>query len=295
MAILVNKNSRVIVSGMTGREGGFHTQQMIDYGTNVVAGVTPGKGGTVHLGVPIFDSVKEAVAKTGGDAGLIFVPAPFAADSVLEYEDAEVPFVSLITEGIPTQDMVRVVNRLRANGKTRLLGGNCAGIITPGECKMGIMPGHIFKPGPIGMVSRSGTLTYEIVWELTRADLGQTTCVGIGGDPLPGTRFIEVMEMFEKDPATTAVVMVGEIGGSDEETACEYIKTMSKPVVGFISGRTAPPGKRMGHAGAIISGNTGTPQSKVDALLGAGASVADRTSDVPALIKAALAKIPAGV
>jgi len=291
MSILVNKNSRVIVSGMTGREGGFHTGQMIEYGTKVVAGVTPGKGGTEHLGVPIFDSVQEAVDKTGGDAGLIFVPAPFAADSVLEYEAAGVPFVSLITEGIPTQDMVRVVNRLKANKKTRLLGGNCAGIITPGECKMGIMPGHIFTPGPIGMVSRSGTLTYEIVWELTRAELGQTTCVGIGGDPLPGTRFIEVLEMFENDPATTAVVMVGEIGGSDEEIAAEYIKKMSKPVVGFISGRTAPPGKRMGHAGAIISGNTGTPQSKVDALNNAGAAVADRTSDVPRLVKEALGKV----
>jgi len=276
---------------MTGREGGFHTGQMIEYGTKVVAGVTPGKGGTEHLGVPIFDSVQEAVDKTGGDAGLIFVPAPFAADSVLEYEAAGVPFVSLITEGIPTQDMVRVVNRLKANKKTRLLGGNCAGIITPGECKMGIMPGHIFTPGPIGMVSRSGTLTYEIVWELTRAELGQTTCVGIGGDPLPGTRFIEVLEMFENDPATTAVVMVGEIGGSDEEIAAEYIKKMSKPVVGFISGRTAPPGKRMGHAGAIISGNTGTPQSKVDALNNAGAAVADRTSDVPRLVKEALGKV----
>jgi len=291
MAILVDKNSRVVISGMTGREGGFHAKQMIEYGTNVVAGVTPGKGGTEHLGVPIFDSVAEAVAATQADAGLIFVPAPFAADSVLEYEDAGVPFVSLITEGIPVQDMVRVVNRLKTNGTTRLLGGNCAGIITPGECKMGIMPGHIFTPGPIGLVSRSGTLTYEIVWELTRANLGQTTCVGIGGDPLPGTRFIEVMQMFEADPATKAVVMVGEIGGSDEEDACEFVKTMSKPVVGFISGRTAPPGKRMGHAGAIISGNSGTPQSKVDALLAEGAAVADKTSDVAKLVKAALAKV----
>ena len=291
MAILVDKNSRVVISGMTGREGGFHAKQMIEYGTNVVAGVTPGKGGTEHLGVPIFDSVAEAVAATQADAGLIFVPAPFAADSVLEYEDAGVPFVSLITEGIPVQDMVRVVNRLKTNGTTRLLGGNCAGIITPGECKMGIMPGHIFTPGPIGLVSRSGTLTYEIVWELTRANLGQTTCVGIGGDPLPGTRFIEVMQMFEADPATKAVVMVGEIGGSDEEDACEFVKTMSKPVVGFISGRTAPPGKRMGHACAIISGNSGTPQSKVDALLAAGAAVADKTSDVAELVKAALAKV----
>lgn len=288
MAILVDRDTRVIVCGMTGREGSFHAQQMIEYGTQVVGGVTPGKGGTEHLGRPIFDTVQDAVDATGANAALIFVPPAFAADSVLECEAAGLPFVSLITEGIPVQDMLRVVNRLRANGTTRLLGGNCAGIITPGECKMGIMPGHIFLPGEIGLVSRSGTLTYEIVWEMTRAKLGQTTCVGIGGDPLPGTRFIEVMEMFEADPKTKAVVMIGEIGGSDEETACEFIKTMSKPVVGFISGRTAPPGKRMGHAGAIISGNTGTPQSKVDALLAAGAAVADRTSDVPRLLQEAM-------
>lgn len=284
MAILVDKNTRVLVCGMTGREGGFHTQQMIEYGTNVVGGVTPGKGGTEHLGRPVFDTVEEAVKATGANAGLIFVPAPFAADSVLECEAAGVPFVTLITEGVPIQDMVRVANKLKSGGTTRLLGGNCAGIITPGECKMGIMPGHIFKPGPIGMVSRSGTLTYEIVWEMTRADYGQTTCVGIGGDPIPGTRFVEVMEMFEKDPATKAVVMVGEIGGTDEEIAADFIKSMSKPVVGFISGRTAPPGKRMGHAGAIVSGGKGTAQSKVDALLAAGAKVADKTSDVPRLL-----------
>ena len=295
MSILVDKNTKVVISGMTGREGGFHAQQMIEYGTQVVAGVTPGKGGTTHLGVPVFDTVEEAVQKTGANASLIFVPAPFAADAVLECEDAGLPFITLITEGLPVQDSVRIVNRIRSNGRSRLLGGNCAGIITPGECKMGIMPGHIFKPGPIGMVSRSGTLTYEIVWELTRADLGQTTCVGIGGDPVPGTRFIETLEMFEADPDTTAVVMIGEIGGSDEEAAAEFIKTMTKPVVGFISGRTAPPGKRMGHAGAIVSGNTGTAQSKVDALLAAGAPVADRTSDVPRLVKKVLAKVPAGV
>ncbi len=285
MAILVDKNTRVIVCGMTGREGGFHTQQMIEYGTNVVGGVTPGKGGTEHLGRPVFDTVDEAVKATGANASLIFVPAPFAADSVLECEAAGLPFITLITEGVPIQDMVHVANKLRSGGTSRLLGGNCAGIITPGECKMGIMPGHIFKPGPIGMVSRSGTLTYEIVWEMTRADFGQTTCVGIGGDPIPGTRFVEVMEMFENDPATTAVVMVGEIGGTDEEVAAEYIKTMSKPVVGFISGRTAPPGKRMGHAGAIVSGGKGTAQSKVDALTAAGAKVADKTSDVPRLLQ----------
>lgn len=293
MSVLVDKHTKVIVCGMTGREGSFHTEQMIAYGTHVVGGVTPGKGGTTHLDRPVFDSAHQAVNATGATAALIFVPAPFAADSVLECEDAGVPFITLITEGIPTQDMVRVVNRLKANGKSRLLGGNCAGIITPGECKMGIMPGHIFMPGEIGMVSRSGTLTYEIVWEMTRAGLGQTTCVGIGGDPLPGTRFIDVMQMFEEDPKTKAVVMVGEIGGSDEEIAAEYVKSMSKPVVGFISGRTAPPGKRMGHAGAIVSGNTGTAQGKVDALLAAGAAVADRTSDVPRLLQEKL--VAAGV
>jgi len=269
---------------MTGREGAFHTGQMIEYGTQVVAGVTPGKGGTEFLGRPIFDSVEEAVAATQANAALIFVPAPFAPDSVLECEAAGLPFVTLITEGIPINDMLMVTNKLRANGTTRLLGGNCAGIITPGQCKMGIMPGHIFAEGPVGLVSRSGTLTYEIVWEMTRNGFGQTTCVGIGGDPIPGTRFIEVMEMFEADPATKAVVMIGEIGGTDEEAACEVIKTMSKPVVGFISGRTAPPGKRMGHAGAIVSGGLGTAQSKVDALLAAGAKVADKTHDVPRLL-----------
>jgi len=273
---------------MTGREGSFHTQQMIEYGTNVVAGVTPGKGGQTLLGVPIFDTMHDAVAQTGCDAALIFVPAPFAADSVLECEDAGIPFITLITEGIPILDMLKVVNKLEARGRSRLLGGNCAGIITPGECKMGIMPGHIFAPGPVGMVSRSGTLTYEIVWELTRAGLGQSTCVGIGGDPLPGTRFVDALRMFEADPATKAVVMVGEIGGSDEEAGAEFIRSMTKPVVAFISGRTAPPGKRMGHAGAIISGGLGTPQSKVAALEAAGVPVADKTSQIAALVQAEL-------
>ena len=286
MSVLVDKSTKVIVCGMTGREGAFHTEQMIEYGTNIVGGVTPGKGGQEFLGKPVFNTVHDAVAATGANASLIFVPPPFAADSVLECEDAGVPFVTLITEGIPISDMTKVVNRLRANGTTRLLGGNCAGIITPGECKMGIMPGHIFSAGDIGVVSRSGTLTYEIVWELTRNGLGQTTCVGIGGDPLPGTRFIEVMEMFQNDPKTKAVVLIGEIGGSYEEAAAEYVgKHMNKPVVGFISGRTAPPGKRMGHAGAIVSGNLGTAQSKVDALEAVGALVAERTSDVPELVK----------
>ncbi|MBX3111391.1 MAG: succinate--CoA ligase subunit alpha [Fimbriimonadaceae bacterium] len=296
MSILVDKSTKVVVAGMTGREGSFHTQQMLEYGTQVVAGVTPGKGGQEHLGVPVFDTMAEAVAKTGANAGLVFVPAPFAADSVLECEAAGLPFVTLITEGVPTLDMLNVVAKLKANGKTRLLGGNCAGIITPGECKMGIMPGHIFKPGPVGLVSRSGTLTYEVVWELTNAGLGQTTCVGIGGDPVPGTRFIEVLEMFEADPATKAVVMIGEIGGTDEEAGAAFIKDhMSKPVVSFISGRTAPPGKRMGHAGAIISGGLGTPQSKVDALLAAGAVVADKTSEIAGFVGQALAKLGVSV
>ncbi|MBI5708265.1 MAG: succinate--CoA ligase subunit alpha [Armatimonadetes bacterium] len=295
MSILIDSSTRVLIAGMTGREGTFHTEQMIAYGTNVVAGVTPGKGGTTHLGVPVFDTAEEAVRATGANAGLIFVPAPFAADSVIECADAGLPFVTLITEGVPVHDAVRVVNYLKAKGTTRLLGGNCAGIITPGECKMGIMPGHIFAQGPVGMVSRSGTLTYEIVWELTSAGLGQTTCVGIGGDPVPGTRFVEVMQMFEADPKTKAVVLVGEIGGTDEEVAAEYIKSMSKPVVAFISGRTAPPGKRMGHAGAIISGGKGTPQSKVDAMAGAGVPVADNTSQIPGLVKAALERVGAAV
>lgn len=284
MAILVDRDTKVIVCGMTGKEGAFHTEQMIEYGTQIVAGVTPGKGGQTFLDRPIFDTVEEAVAATGANATLVFVPAPFAADSVLEAEDCGVPFVTLITEGVPVQDMVKVVNKVRARGKTRLLGGNCAGIITPGQCKMGIMPGYIFAPGPVGLVSRSGTLTYEVAWEMTSNGFGQTTCVGIGGDPLPGTRFVEVLEMFENDPETKAVVMIGEIGGTDEEAAAEYAKAMTKPIVGFISGRTAPPGKRMGHAGAIVSGGKGTAQSKVDALLAAGAKIADKTSDVPRLL-----------
>jgi succinyl-CoA synthetase alpha subunit len=290
MAILVDENTRVLVCGMTGKEGGFHARQMMEYGTNVVGGVTPGKGGTTHLDRPVFDTVAEAVEKVRPDAAIVFVPGPYAADSVLECEAAGVGFVVCISDWLPIHDEIRMVNRIKTNGTTRLLGPNCAGIITAGKCKMGIMPGHIFTPGPVGMVSRSGTLTYEIVNELTNAGLGQTTCVGIGGDPLPGTRFIEALEMFEADPETKAVVMIGEIGGSDEETAAAFAKTMSKPVVGFISGRTAPPGKRMGHAGAIVSGNTGTAQGKVDALLAAGATVADRTSDVPRLVREALAR-----
>lgn len=291
MSILVNKDTKVVVAGMTGQEGSFHTEQMVKYGTQVVAGVTPGKGGQSLHGVPVFDTMAEAVEKTGADAMIAFVPAPFAADSVLEAEAAGIPFICLITEGVPISDMTVVNAKIKANGTSTLLGGNCAGIITPGECKMGIMPGHIFTPGPVGLVSRSGTLTYEVVWELTRAGLGQTTCVGIGGDPIIGTRFVDVLQMFEEDDATQAVVMIGEIGGTDEEVGAEYIKSMKKPVVSFISGRTAPPGKRMGHAGAIISGGLGTPESKVDALLSAGAKLADRTSDFPALVKESLAAV----
>jgi succinyl-CoA synthetase alpha subunit len=292
VSILVNKDTKVVVAGMTGREGSFHTGQMIEYGTNVVAGVTPGKGGQELLGVPIFNTMAEAVAETGADASLLFVPPPFAADSVMESDAAGIPFCTLITEGVPVDDMMRAVAKIKATGNSTLLGGNCAGIITPEECKMGIMPGHIFKKGPVGLVSRSGTLTYEVVWELTRGGLGQTTCVGIGGDPIIGTRFIDTLMEFEKDPETKAVVMIGEIGGTDEEVGAEFIKNhMTKPVVSFISGRTAPPGKRMGHAGAIISGGKGTPQAKVDALLDAGAAVADRTSDVATLVKEALSAV----
>lgn len=289
MSILVDKNTRLIVQGITGREGGFHTEQMLEYGTNVVAGVTPGKGGTEFAGVPVFDSVEDAKRATNANASVIFVPGPFAADAILEAEAADIPFVCAITEGIPQKDMVRAVNRVRENGKTRLLGPNCAGIISPELCKIGIMPGHIFRKGPVGLVSRSGTLTYEIVNELTLAGLGQSTCVGIGGDPLLGTRFVDVLPLFESDEETQAVVLIGEIGGNDEEAASEMIRTMSKPVVAFISGRTAPPGKRMGHAGAIISGSVGGPESKVSALEGAGAKVADSTTEIPVLVREALA------
>lgn len=288
MAVLVDKNTRVVVQGITGREGEFHTRQMLEYGTQIVAGVTPGKGGQEVLGVPVFDTVKQAVQATGADASVIFVPAPFAADAVLEAADAGVRVVVCITEGIPVQDMVKAVALVRQKG-VRLIGPNCPGIITAGQCKIGILPGNIFTPGPVGLVSRSGTLTYEIVDLLTKAGLGQSTCIGIGGDPVLGSTFVDLLPLFEEDPDTQAVVLVGEIGGSDEEIAAEYIRTMRKPVVGFISGRTAPPGKRMGHAGAIISGRTGTPQAKVDALRSAGVPVADALYEIPDLVKQALA------
>jgi len=288
MAVLIDKDTRVLVQGITGREGEFHTRQMLDYGTQVVAGVTPGKGGQEVLGVPVFDTVKQAVAATGADASVIFVPAPFAADAVLEAADAGVRLIVCITEGIPVQDMVKTVALVRQKG-VRLIGPNCPGMMTAGQCKIGIMPGNIFTPGPVGLISRSGTLTYEIVDLLTKAGLGQSTCVGIGGDPVLGSTFVDLLPLFDEDPETQAVVLVGEIGGSDEEIAAEYIRTMRKPVVGFISGRTAPPGKRMGHAGAIISGRTGTPQAKVDALRSAGVPVADALYEIPELIKQALA------
>jgi len=289
MAVLVDKNTRVLVQGITGREGEFHTRQMLEYGTQVVAGVTPGKGGQEVLGVPVFDTVRQAVAATGADASVVFVPAPFAADAVLEAADAGVRLVVCITEGIPVQDMVKTVALLRQKG-VRLIGPNCPGIMTAGQCKIGIMPGNIFTPGPVGLISRSGTLTYEIVDLLTKSGLGQSTCIGIGGDPVLGSTFADLLPLFEADAETQAIVLVGEIGGSDEEIAAEYIRTMRKPVVGFISGRTAPPGKRMGHAGAIISGRTGTPQAKVDALRAAGVPVADALYEIPELVKQALGR-----
>ncbi|MDX1931283.1 MAG: succinate--CoA ligase subunit alpha [Capsulimonadales bacterium] len=290
MSILLDQTTKVVVSGITGREGSFHTGQMIAYGTQVVAGVTPGKGGqTSEHGVPIFDTVAEAVSATGANAQFISVPPRFAVDAILEGATAGVELIVCITEYIPVQEMVSAVRFLNTTGKTRLIGPNCPGLLSAGKGKVGIIPASIFTPGPVGLVSRSGTLTYEIVDSLTRAGLGQTTAVGIGGDPILGTRFIDVLPLFEADPETKAVVLVGEIGGSDEEIACEYIKTMSKPVVGFIGGRSAPPGKRMGHAGAIVSGTSGTAQSKVDALLAVGVPVADTTIEIPNLVKAALA------
>ncbi|HZT42022.1 MAG TPA: succinate--CoA ligase subunit alpha [Chthonomonadaceae bacterium] len=290
MSILIDETTRVIVQGITGRDGGFHTQQMIEYGAQVVGGVTPGKGGQVAQGVPVFNTMQEAVRETGANASVIFVPARLnAADAILEAADTGIALVVCISEGIPTQDMIRVNAILKARGHTRLIGPNCPGLISPGKCKIGIIPSSIFTPGPVGLVSRSGTLTYEIADELTRAGLGQSSGVGIGGDPMIGSTFVDILPLFEADPQTLAVVLVGEIGGSDEEAAAEIIKTMKKPVVGFISGRTAPPGKRMGHAGAIISGTSGTPQAKVAALEAAGVPVADTTHDIPALVHQALA------
>jgi len=287
MGVLVDENTRVLVQGMTGREGQFHSQQMLAYGTQLVAGVTPGKGGTTLFDVPVFDTVRQALRATGANAGVIFVPPRNAPDAILEEVDAGLNVVVCITDGIPVADMVRVADYVR-HTPTVLIGPNCPGLLAPGVCKMGIMPGNTAAPGPVGVLSRSGTLTYEIVADLTRAGLGQTTCIGIGGDPIPGSTFADLLPLYEADPNTKAVVLVGEIGGSDEEAAAEYIREMTKPVVAFISGRSAPPGKRMGHAGAIISGRTGTPQAKVDALLHAGAKVADTTQEIPRLVAEAL-------
>ena len=286
MSILIDKNTRVITQGITGATGLFHAQGARDYGTRMVGGVTPGKGGTFIDGFPVYDTVKEAVEKTGATASVIYVPPPFAADSIMEAVDAGIDMVCCITEGIPVLDMVKV-KHFMIGKKTRLVGPNCPGVITPGECKIGIMPGYIHKPGRIGVVSRSGTLTYEAVWQLTCLGMGQSTCVGIGGDPVNGTNHLDVMRLFEEDPDTDAIIMIGEIGGNSEEEAARFVKeNMTKPVAAYIAGRTAPPGKRMGHAGAIISGGKGTAAEKVSILEECGISVAASPAEMAqALLK----------
>lgn len=280
MGILIDENTRVLVQGLTGSAGSFHASQMLEYGTKVVAGSTPGKGGQEVHGIPVFNTVKEAVEQTGADASVVYVPPPFAADALIEAADAGVPLVIAITEGIPVQDMIPVVRYYKERG-VRLVGPNCPGVITPGACKIGIMPGHIHKPGRVGVVSRSGTLTYEAVGQLSALGIGQSTCVGIGGDPINGTNFIDVLELFEADEGTDAVIMIGEIGGNAEQEAAQWVKeNMTKPVAGFVAGATAPPGKRMGHAGAIISGGSGTAEEKQAAMRDAGIAVAETPAEM---------------
>ena len=297
MSILINKDTKVVVSGITGREGTFHSGQMLAYGTQVVAGVTPGKGGQTWTSacgtytVPVFDTVKEAVDATGANAHFVVVPPRFAAESIVEGAASGVELIVCITDGIPKQDMVTATDYIKRTKGVKVIGSNCPGLLSVDQAKIGIIPQNIFTAGPVGLVSRSGTMTYEIVDALTRAGIGQTSAVGIGGDPILGMRFVDVLAEFEKDPETKVVVMVGEIGGSDEEAGAEFIKTMTKPVIGFIGGRSAPPGKRMGHAGAIVSGNSGSAESKIEALNAAGVPVADSTSEIPGLVKEALAKL----
>jgi succinyl-CoA synthetase alpha subunit len=289
MSILIGKNTKVICQGITGNNGTFHTEQAIAYGTKMVAGVTPGKGGITHVGLPVYDTVAEARDATGADASVVYVPPAFAADAILEAIDAEIPLIICITEGIQVMDMVKV-KRALSGSKSRLIGPNCPGVLTPDECKIGIMPGNIFKKGPVGIVSRSGTLTYEAVFQTTQEGLGQTTAVGIGGDPVKGTEFIDVLEMFLADPKTESIVMIGEIGGSAEEDAAEFIRKskVKKPIAGFIAGRTAPPGRRMGHAGAIISGGKGKAETKIEAMKRAGIAISDSPAALGKTLKRVL-------